>query len=698
MTQQFTLQYPAWFILLCLLLGIMLSGMLYYKEQRFRSEHSWLPWLLAFLRALTIAGIAFFLLEPLIRNVKDNIQEPIVVIAQDASESMVSDMDEEGVASLTAKAQALKDQLEIKYDVRSFSFGSDIQEGLVDSFTQKVSNLSNAMDYVEQNYADQNLGALILISDGIYNEGRNPVYNIDHISAPIYTIATGDTSIRTDLTVKGVFANSIVYLGDKFSIQVDVQAFNCNNQNTRLRLYHEKESGRELLEEETLRIDSDNFFTTKEYVVDASTPGTNRYRVTLSPISGEVSRSNNYKDVYIQVLDARQKILLLAQSPHPDISALSQIISNNKNYETEIKFPGDAYNLADYDQVILHNLPGKNSDVTGTLVQIKEKKLPHIFIVGSQMNIGAFNEAQDLITINSNGITLEEVNPAFNNNFKNFNSSEPLRSKLASFPPLIAPFGEYSLVSNAASYLYQNIRSVETDYPLITFQEKSGIRSAVIVGEGLWKWRLFDFLQHGNYEIVSEVINKTIQYISTKKDNRKFILSAAKNLFKENESITINAQLYNDNYELTNEPEVFLSLYDQNGEEFKYTMSRTNDYYTMNVGLLPPGSYRFSGRTNHNGQEHNDNGRFSIQEIQLESFDLQARHDVLTALAGGSDQLYYPENADALASAILEKETIKPVIYQNVKTQPLIDLKWIFFILLAMISVEWGLRRYFGSY
>ena len=698
MTQQFTLQYPAWFIILCLLLGIMLSGMLYYKEQRFRSEHTWLPWLLATLRALTIAGIAFFLLEPLIRNVKDNIQEPIVVIAQDASESMVSDLSDEDIASLTAKVQALKEQLETKYDVRSFSFGSEIQEGLVDSFTQKVSNLSGAMDYAEQNFADQNLGALVLISDGIYNEGRNPIYNIDHINAPIYAIATGDTSIRTDLTIKGAFANSIVYLGDKFSIQVDVQAFNCNTENTRLRLYHEKESGRELLEEENLRIDSDNFFITKEYIVDASVPGTNRYRVTLSPVTGEVSRSNNLKDVYIQVLDARQKILLLAQAPHPDLSALSQIIGNNKNYETEIKYINDAYNLADYDQVILHNLPGKNADISSILRQIRDKKLPHIFIVGSQMNIGAFNDAQDLIAINSNGITLEEINPAFNNNFKNFNSSEELRSKLSSFPPLIAPFGEYTLVSNAASYLFQNIKSVETDYPLITFQEKSGLRSAVIVGEGLWKWRLFDFLQHGNYEIVSEVINKTIQYISTKKDNRKFILSAAKNLFKENESITINAQLYNDNYELTNEPEVFLSLYDQNGEEFKYTMSRTNDYYTMNVGLLPPGSYRFSGRTNHNGQEHNDNGRFSIQEIQLESFDLQARHDVLTALAGGSDQLYYTDNSEALASAILEKETIKPVIYQNVKTQPLIDLKWIFFVLLAMISVEWGLRRYFGSY
>ena len=698
MAQQFTLQYPAWFIPLCLLIGILLSVLIYYKESRFKAEHAWLPWVMGTLRALAISGIAFFLLEPLIRNIRDNIQEPIVVIAQDGSESMVSDMDEEEINSLTANVQRLQDELESKYDVRTFSFGTENNDGLVDSFTQKVSNISGAMEYVEQNYADQNLGALIVVSDGIYNEGRNPVYNIDHISAPIYAVAVGDTSIRTDLTVKGAFANSIVYLADKFSIQVDVQAFNCSNQSTLLRLYHELESGRKLLKEETIPINSDNFFTTREYILDADTPGTNKYRVSLSPVTGEVSRANNLKDIYIQVLDARQKILILAQAPHPDLSALSQIINNNKNYETEIKYLTDAYNMSDYDQVIFHNLPGKNADITGIMRQIKEKNTPHIFVVGSQMNISSFNRIQDIIDINSNGITLEEVSPAFNNDFKSFNSSESLRSKLIAFPPLIAPFGEYSIVSNATPYLFQNIKSVETNYPLISLQDQAGIRSAVIVGEGIWKWRLFDFLQNGNYDIVSEVLNKTIQYISTKKDNRKFILSTSKNLFKENESIVVNAQLYNDNYELVNEAEVYLSVYDQNGEEFKYTMSRSNDYYTMNVGLLPPGRYRFAARTNYNGVEYSDNGRFSIQEIQLESFDLQARHDVLTAMAGGSDQVYAPDEVDALAEAVLERETIKPVIYQNVQTKPLIDMKWLFFILLALISFEWGLRRYFGSY
>lgn len=698
MIDQLSLQYPAWYIILCLLTAGLISGLLYYKETRFREEHAWLPYVLFALRFLTLSAIAFFLLSPLIRNVKENVQQPLIVIAQDASESVIDGMTPEEVSVYNVNLKTLEERLESKYDVRTFSFGDDVQPGLIDSFTQKVSNLSKALDYLEENFADQNLGAVIMASDGIYNEGRNPIYNIGRITAPLYGIAMGDTAIKTDLTIKGVYSNSIVYLGDRFSVQVDIKAQNSLGKTTKLSLYQDLESGRKLLKEENISINSNDFFTTKEYIIDANVAGINKYRISVSPIAGEISRSNNIKDLYVQVLDARQKILILAQAPHPDLSALSQIVTSNKNYEADIKIIGDSYNISSYDQIILHNLPGKNKNIDGDLAIIKEKRLPHLFIVGSQMDIPSFNQSQDLIAINSNGITLEEVNPIFNNAFKSFNSSEELRAKLAAFPPLVAPFGEYSLISNASSFLYQSIKNVETDYPLITFQEKGGVRSAVIVGEGIWKWRLFDFLQHGNYEIVSEVVNKTIQFISTKKDNRKFIVKPNKNLYKENESIQVTAQLYNDNYELNNEPEVSLSILDATGQEFKYTLSRNNNYYSIDVGQLPPGKYRYRARTNYNGQDLSDSGQFSVQEIQLESFDLQARHDVLLALAGENGGIYYPDAMDQLADEVLNKASIKPVIYQNVKTQPLIDLKWLFFILLAMITAEWALRRYYGSY
>ena len=43
----------------------------------------------------------------------------------------------------------------------------------------------------------------------------------------------------------------------------------------------------------------------------------------------------------MEVLDARQKILLLFDGPHPDISVIKQAIESNKNYEVKTSLLSD---------------------------------------------------------------------------------------------------------------------------------------------------------------------------------------------------------------------------------------------------------------------------------------------------------------------------------------------------------------------
>jgi len=51
-----------------------------------------------------------------------------------------------------------------------------------------------------------------------------------------------------------------------------------------------------------------------------------------------------------------------------------------------------------------------------------------------------------------------------------------------------------------------------------------------------------------------------------------------------------------------------------------------------------------------------------------------------------------------LEDAIRKSETIKPVLYEQRSTRPLIDLKWIFFLLLFLLSLEWFIRKWQGAY
>ena len=161
----------------------------------------------------------------------------MVVLAQDGSESIVAELGEEAKTNYINAIQQLEKDLSTEYDFKAYTFGSELRESLDFEFTDKSTNISEVLSTTYDLYSNQNLGAVIIATDGIYNEGSNPVYSGAKISAPIYTIALGDTTARRDLTVKRVFNNRITYLGDKFSIQVDLLADNAAGTNSRLNIY-----------------------------------------------------------------------------------------------------------------------------------------------------------------------------------------------------------------------------------------------------------------------------------------------------------------------------------------------------------------------------------------------------------------------------------------------------------------------------
>jgi len=697
---ELTFQYPLWYLGLCLLLGLVYALALYYRDTKFTESPSWTRWVMGILRFLAVSGIATLLLSPLVKSIVEEVKQPIVVIAEDASKSIVANLTEEEISAKKEEINSLSEKLSSKYEVKRLVIGDNIVNGAVDSFDYKVTNLSNTLEFIYDNYGDQNLGAIIMSTDGIYNEGKNPLYANVNLTSPLYVVAQGDTSIRKDVLIKNVFNNKIAYLGDKFSIQVDIAAKNSGGSTTSLSVSKIEGGKAKKLKTENIRISKNDFFTTKEIILDADNVGLTKYRISLSPVSGEVSNANNYKDIFIEVLDARQKILLLANGPHPDLSAMKSLITTNKNYEVEIHYPEDSdLNVNKYDFVVLHNLPSNKYAITGIIDAINTRKTPRMFVVGAQTNLQSINKVQEVIKISGNSTSLEDIQADVVSSFNSFTLDPDLSRNLKNFPPLIAPFGQYSSPSSGNVLLQQNIKKIPTDYPLLSFMEQNGIKTGVWVGEGIWKWRLFDFLENENYNTIKELINKPIQFLSTKDDKRKFRVSASKNLYKENEQILLDAQLYNDNYEMITDPDVFVTITNRDAKEFKYTFNRASNYYTLNSGMLPAGKYSYKAITNYNGEAMEQKGTFSVQNIQLELYDLTARHSLLRALSdkyGGA--VVQSNETAALGDIILNNEKIKPVVYQSTDTKSVINYKWLFGLLLSFLCIEWFLRRYFGSY
>lgn len=673
---------------------------LYFKDKRIKENKSWLPGLLGILRFLSVLGILFLLLMPLIKNYITEEQKPLIVFAEDVSESISLSTDEAQYTQLQEQLKKLKSELDSKFDIVDIRFSEKLAFNDTDTLNTQTSNLSVPLEFISENYEDQNLGAVIMITDGIYNEGKNPLYANANMEAPLYTIPLGDTTIRKDLIIKNVLHNRIVYLNDKFAIETDVQAYNAVGARSSISISKVVNGKTTLLEKQSINIDKNNFFKSYKFELAAEQVGNVKYKISLNGINNEITLANNSRNVYIEVLDARQKILLLANSPHPDIKALRTIINSNKNYELDV-IMADAIttSLNRYDLIILHNLPSQKYNINTYLAEINKLKKPVFYIVGAETNTSAFNKVQNVMSINGANSSMNDITPILEGGFSLFTLSDLLKSRVKQFVPLKVPFGEYKTDATAKVLLYQKIGNVETQFPLLAYSDINNHKQAVLSGEGIWRWRLTEFTDFPEQPFTKETILKTLQYISQKEDKRQFRAFTNKNNYRENENILFDAQLYNANYEPINNPEAYLRIKNSAGEKFEYTFSKNNNYYYIDAGRLPEDNYSYTASASYNGKALEATGKFSVQSIVKEQYDLTAKHDLLYNLSqqyGG--EVLYPDNIDRLRELVSTNDSIKPILYQKAETKPLVDYKWILAVLIIFLAIEWFLRRYFGGY
>ena len=251
-----------------------------------------------------------------------------------------------------------------------------------------------------------------------------------------------------------------------------------------------------------------------------------------------------------------------------------------------------------------------------------------MFIIGGQSDVRKLNTLQTLMSISADPKSGNDVQATMNGAFNLFTLEDNM-NQISEFNPMTAPFGDYKELGGGQVLMYQKIGKVDTKYPLIILGESNGTKTGIIAAEGLWKWRLFDFAQHQNHDITEGLISKMIQYVGVKEDKRKFRAWTDKNVYRENEPITFGAELYNNSYELINDPDVSMIITNSENKQFNYTFNKSGRSYSLSVGILAVGNYTFKALTNVGGQKMEVDGRFSVQPIQLELYETTADHAVL---------------------------------------------------------------------
>jgi len=686
---------PLWLMIFCIAVGASLALILYYKNHRSAFSPLLSKWL-ALVRFVTVTIIAFLLLNPLIKRFTRDREMPLLVIAMDNSASMLihSNNALEDIAQFRNIREKLENQLSDNFDVNLYTFGEQVSDTSTTDFSEKETDISALFTTIENRYAGRNLGAMVMITDGKYNKGFSPLSYIDRTDFPLYHILCGDTTPKRDLLLAEVNYNRIAYKGNSFPVEVVVRATGADGLKSRL-VIRDRDK---VYYNQPFDVTGQQFAKIFKVMLQADQEGIRDYSIRVEPVEQEITLVNNYTRAFVEVLSSKKRILLLGAKPHPDLSAIHNALLSNDQIESEVLI-FDQYSAAaqPWDMVVLHQLPQDQKSIE-LYQRLLEQRTPMLLIGGGNTRTEILSATGTAPNIQQKGKEYNEATGALNNGFALFAPNTLFTDQLPELPPLYVPFGRPTPLAGEQSMIFQKIGRVATNYPLISFNTTNGIRTCFVGGEGLWRWRIFSFRNSNAHTPFDTFINQIIQYLTAADDRSRFRVNA-NGFFNENESVMMNAELYDAAFNPVTDPEVSIKIESTEQMQYDFAFSRHQNHYSLNAGRLPVGEYRYQANTTLGNERFSANGKFVVAPLNLESAVTKANHTLLKTLSAQTDGLAVEKDEiDDLIAHLNTRDDIKPISHLREKFTDLTSLYWLLTLLILLLSAEWFVRKREGGY
>lgn len=687
--------HSIWWLLPISILAVGFSFYYYFKtDQRSVWNLKQLRVLFS-LRTLSIFLIGLLLLGLVWETIKYRPEKPLIITLVDSSSSMLNYKDSNQVKkNIEGFRAALPKSLGEDYEYLELAVGTNVRDLGQLSLKDKSSDLAAGFKQIKDRFFNRNIGAIVLISDGNYNQGVHPMYEAERIElTPVFALAVGDTTLKRDIVVRSVISNEIAFLNNEFPIQALVDFQRVPNGSYQVNLLQNGkvvQSQRAVVNNSSL--DQKEFL----FTVLAKNKGYQRFTISVQAVSGEFTKENNQQTCFVEVIDSKSNVLLLASAPHPDVAALRSVFELDQEAVVLSELMTN-YSLGNQipDFVVWYeNGLRANANL---FKQLQERGIPVLMILGPNVTTSLL-QSYGLTVKAPNGNQYEDVYPTLANGFNSFGLSAEFTSVLPVLTPLRTKFGNYKLPSNSVVVLNQRVGSIAKDAPLIAVAQTQKTKIGFVLGEGLWRWKMKEFMQKKTTAGFEEFVQKLTQYISVKQNREPLRVTLPKR-FNTIEDIVFKAEFYNEAMELITTPSVEMTITKRGGKSFKQLFSPTANFYQLNVGQLQSGMYDWKVVADNNGKKYAKSGSFAVDEISLEDQDTRANFSTLNQLAVQSDGSYKKlDQYQALIQEIKTRGDITTVQYEDTGYQELIDWKWIFALIIALLTTEWFLRRWWGSY
>ncbi|BDU26398.1 hypothetical protein [Flavobacterium sp. GSB-24] len=668
--------------ILLLLLSLVIAGGLSYFQYFYKAKSkSNVVILLAFLRFLAIFGLLVLLINPIISKSSLEITKTPLAIVVDNSSSIAALKSDKKAVELYQKLisnPALKE----KFEIQSYQFDNNFKTSDKFDFKGNQTNLDEAAKNLKS--INKNLiFPTVIITDGNQTTGNDYVYRFDPVNK-VYPLVVGDTTTFFDLKINQLNVNKYAFHKNKFPVEVFLQYAGNKAANAEFTI----SQGNTIVAKEKLSFSPSKKTASLNLLLPADKVGLQIYKASIQSSSKEKNSYNNIKNFAVEIIDQKSTIAIVSAINHPDIAALKRSIEVNAQRKVILVKPNQISELQDISVLVLY----QPTTAFKSIFDNNKLASTNTFIItGNNTDFNFLNQQQNNLIFkmsNQREDFLCEFKPDFNL-FAIDNIG------FENFPPLQNLFGNISTNGNVSVLLSSKIRNVSTNAPLLAFAENQGKRTAFLLGENSWKWRLQSHVDNQSFEKYDVFIDKIIQYLAST-TSKKSLVVTHESFYNSGEEIIINAQYFNKNYEFDEKARLTISVVNAATKQTKnYDLLKGSNSFSANLEGLPAGKYNFTVKELNSNTSYSSH--FEILDFDIEKQFVNPDVQKLQQLAqqtGG--KAFFENQADNLINTLLENNEYKS-IEKNISTKtPIIDWVWLLILIAVLLTTEWFVRKYNG--
>ncbi|MEO7977271.1 hypothetical protein [Flavobacterium sp.] len=668
--------------ILLLLLSLVIAGGLSYFQYFFKAKnYSKVNMFLAFLRFLTILGLLVLLINPIMTKNSLEVTKTPLAIAVDNSSSITALKSDKKVSELYQELIS-NPALQDKFEIQSYQFDSEFKPSDKFDFKGTQTNL----DEVAKNLKSINKNLIfptVIITDGNQTTGNDYVYRFDPANK-VYPLIVGDTTTFFDLKINQLNVNKYAFHKNKFPVEVFLQYAGDKSANADFTI----SQGNTVVARQKVSFTTSKKSATLNLLLPADKIGLQIFKAALSSNVKEKNSYNNIKNFAVEVIDQKSKIAIVSAVNHPDIGALKRSIETNAQRKVILVKPNDISQLQDVTVLVLYQ---PNSAFKPVFDNTKLASTNTFIITGNNTDFNFLNQQQKSLVFQMSN-QKEDYLSEFQSQFNLF-AIENIGFE--NFPPLQNSFGTITTSGNVSVLLSSKIRNVATNAPLLAFAENQNKRTAFLLGENSWKWRLQSHIDNQSFEKYDVFIDNIIQYLAST-TSKKSLVVEHESFYNSGEAILINAQYFNKNYEFDEKARLTITVTDGETKQTKnYDLLKGNNSFSANLDGLAAGKYSFTVKELNSNTVYSS--RFEILDFDIEKQFVNPDVQKLKQLALQTNgKAFFENQADDLIQQLLENKEYKS-IEKNISTKtPLIDWVWLLILIAALLTTEWFVRKYNG--